>query len=253
MPTVYLDQQIVIESFEGGEIAAAVEAGKRKGFVFPYSPAHVEEIAAAHHRHNRADALPQIPALERLSDGWAIMARWPGPARLCREDIRACLSRVQDDGGRLLTEYAVRQEKARVLGFYENVSDTCRDEIWEELQVTTPRDVFSSSHIYAFIDNLARNENFRIRLDSFKEREATFDCLYNVLNAFGFQKVHSEHRIEGRMHDVSHAIYAYYADMFVTNDGKLRKSSDAIYAYTGVKTQIVDRRGFLELSDTWEL
>jgi|AutmiccommunBRH5_1029478.scaffolds.fasta_scaffold03409_9 hypothetical protein len=66
MQTVYLDQQIVISSFDDGEVAAAIEAGKRKGIIFPYSPAHVEEIAEAHHRHNREDALPQIPALDKL-------------------------------------------------------------------------------------------------------------------------------------------------------------------------------------------
>lgn len=102
MRTVYLDQQIVIESFDGGEIAAAIEHGKSNGIIFPYSPAHIEEIAKAYHHHKREGALSQIPKLEELSGGWAIMARRPGPAQLCQEDIHACLARVQANGDRLL-------------------------------------------------------------------------------------------------------------------------------------------------------
>jgi len=251
MRTVYLDQQIVIESFDGGEIAAAIEHGKSKGIIFPYSPAHIEEIAKAHHHHKREDALLQIPKLEELSGGWAIMARRRGPAQLCQEDIDACLARVQDDGGRLLTVEAVASETERVAAYFENVSDADRNKVWRSVEGCTSREIFSNPHIHKYIAILAREQHFRIRVETFKKREASFEHLFNILNAFGFQKEHAHKRIEHRVHDVSHAIYGSYADLFVTNDGSLRKSSEAIYSLTGMKSKIVDRKGFLELARSW--
>lgn len=252
MQTVYLDQQIVISSFDGGEVAAAIEAGKSKGIIFPYSPAHVEEIAAAHHRHKREDALAQIPALDRLSGGWAIMARRLGPAELIQESIYDCLARVQDNGARLLTEIVVEMEKARVAGYHENVSDRDKNEVWASVQRCTPQNVFSNPNIHAYIDKIAREDGFRIRLETHQDRENTLENLFNILNYFGFQKVDTALRIEGRIHDVSHAIYGSYADVFVTNDKKLRKSSEAIYSYTGIDVRIVDLNGFLDLAETWK-
>lgn len=136
--------------------------------------------------------------------------------------------------------------------YYENVSDADREKVWKSVEGCTSREVFSNPHIYEYMEKIAREQNFRIRLETFTERAASLDSLFNILNAFGFQKEHAQKRIENRIHDVSHAIYGSYADLFVTNDGSLRKSSEAIYSLTSIKSKIVDKKGFLELARSWK-
>jgi|LADL02.1.fsa_nt_gi hypothetical protein len=187
-----------------------------------------------------------------ISGGWAIMARRLGPAELIEENIYDCLARVQDDDGRLLTEIAVMIEKSRVAGYHENVSDREKNKVWASVQRCTSQNVFSNPYICEYIEKVERENKFRIRIETHQHREKTFENLFTILNAFGFQKVDVDHRIEGRIHDVSHAIYGSYADVFATNDKKLRKSSEAIYAYTGIETRIVDLKGFLDLAENWK-
>lgn len=68
--------------------------------------------------------------------------------------------------------------------------------------------------------------------------------LFDVLNVFGFAKVHVDHRVGNRVHDVSHAIYASYADVFVTNDMKLNRSCKAVYGLCRIDVEVLDRKQF---------
>lgn len=260
MKAVYLDQQIVIESSKESEkrpkervITDAIEAGRNRGITFPYSPVHVEEIAKAHHQNNRRDAENLIPVLEWMSDGWAIIGKDPDlPAILLKEDIRACLSRVQDGNGRDITEYAAEIDRRKKYSVFKNIKEKDKIKIIKSVENSTPDNVFYNEYIYSFIENMARYFGFRMSLETYALRTETFDRLFGILNAFGFRKEHRDEHIEGRMHDVSHAIYGSYADVFVTNDRKLRDSSAAVYKRVGIKTSVIDRKEFLELAGTWK-
>lgn len=66
-----------------------------------------------------------------------------------------------------------------------------------------------------------------------------------VLNAFGLKAELADKHIENRVHDVSHAIYASYAAVFVTDDRKLLDSSMAVYERCGFGVEILNREQFL--------
>lgn len=123
MKVVYLDQQIVINHADQEEIIGAVESWRSRGAVFPYSPAHVEEIAKAHRVGRGAPIQEQISHLEELSGGLALMPAANGPAELRQEDIRNCLARVMDDGGSELTQLAIDWERRRIRSYAEPESD----------------------------------------------------------------------------------------------------------------------------------
>jgi hypothetical protein len=48
MSAIYLDRQLQIESYEGAnDINSAIQKCLEAGFIFPYSPAHIEELSGA--------------------------------------------------------------------------------------------------------------------------------------------------------------------------------------------------------------
>lgn len=51
------------------------------------------------------------------------------------------------------------------------------------------------------------------------------------------------------LHDTSHAIYAAYTDIFVTNDHKLARKIKAVYEWLGVKTKVMTRDEFVDFKD----
>jgi len=112
------------------------------------------------------------------------------------------------------------------------------------------REIFSDRYVFSFLEHCAVKRNFRVRTDTFHGREATIDFLLKVLNIFGFRKEHGQKRVENRIHDVSHAVYGSYADIFVSNDRKLRHSVMAVYSFISIQTHILNREEFLAFSRT---
>lgn len=50
-----------------------------------------------------------------------------------------------------------------------------------------------------------------------------------------------------RMYDASHAYYAQLCDYFVTNDKRLSYKARAVYAFIGIKTNVITPREFVLL------
>lgn len=248
MPVIYIDRQIVISHESDKQIIDAVAAFRSKGATFPYSPAHIEEIAKAHFVGGGPPLKQQIAALDELSEGQALMPRADGPAELRHENILACLERVMDHRGRELTEMAVDHERDRIQSYAGLKANVIAFSIRKRVQKCSFDNVFSDPAIIDHMGYMARVKGFRIRSSTFIEREATFSILFDALNIFGFRPGHSDKRVENRVHDVSHAIYASYADLFVTDDDKLRNSTKAVYKLCGFDLPILDRGEFIALS-----
>lgn len=49
------------------------------------------------------------------------------------------------------------------------------------------------------------------------------------------------------MYDASHAYYAQLCDYFVTNDKRLSYKARAVYAFLGIKTNVITSREFVLL------
>lgn len=245
----YLDQQMIIYHAFAGPVREAVAALSATGATFPFSPAHVEEIAKAHAVGGGPPLAEQMDNVADISRGIAIMPAVAGPAVVRSEDPWACLSRVQDDGGRDRTEWAIVWERARMLSYvseedradFEKTRDKVRQCRWQE--------VFSEPIILEHVGYMARCLGFRMRLETFQERERTLATLFDVLNGFGFRAELNAKRVKNRVHDVSHAIYASYADVFVTRDRDLREQSKAVFQLCGIKVEILDYDEFIARAD----
>lgn len=251
MGTIYLDRQLIIEAYQGvDEINDAIKKCESRGFIFPYSPAHIEEVSGAFCQDKIADIDQQISHLNQLSKGVAFMPHQTKHAELRLEDINACLSRVKANGGRAETERAVQieQDNLEKIKSCFNADEKFWNSMHKKCEEMSHEEIFSEWNVFSFLDYCAITQGFRIRTDAFCEREATIEVLFKVLNFFGFRKEHSPKRVENRLHDVSHAIYASYADIFVTNDRKLRHSAMAIFSLIGIQTRVLDRAGFLNFS-----
>lgn len=244
MKTIYLDTQIVIDHFDRLDVVETVAGLRQRGFVFLYSPAHVEEMAKAQHVHQRGNLDVRLADLAELTGELAILPHETGPAVICKDAISKCLERVQDDGGREMTEFAVRLERDRMAINKARVYDRLPDKSKKAINNCLPNDIFCNNDVMCYLDHLAMHNNFRILKENFSEREATFAVLFDVLNIFGYRAEHNPIRVENRVHDVSHAIYASYADIFVTDDRKLASSSKAVFHLLDIEVEVMNRSEF---------
>ena len=169
-----------------------------------------------------------------------------GPADFRKEDINACFSRVYDAGGRAATEQAVDLERTLIAGYTTSGGKAELGRLRRRVELLEAREVFGSIEVLPILEELAVIYDFQIKVGTFNEREATFAFLFGFLNLIGFRKEHSSKRAENRVHDVSHAIYASYADIFATNDKKLRHSAEAIFALCNINVNIIDKDQFLK-------
>lgn len=244
---VYLDRQIVIDHFNGNaNITEAVAKFHESGSVFPYSPAHIEEIAGAHHTGSGAPVSEQLAHLSRLSGNWALMPTDGASAAFRIEDINACFARVYDNGGKEETDFAIEVERSGIAQYTTPEANAELTRLRERLEAKNASEIFQSPEVFHLLEQLAREKNFRIKVATFGEREATIAVLFDVLNRVGFRKEHNDKRIGNRVHDVSHAIYASYTDVFVTNDRKLRHSVEAIFPFCNINVEILSMDQFVQ-------
>ena len=108
MKTIYLDRNIILRIFENQNPKLGDTIGKCKGlgYIFPYSPAHIEEIAGADKLHNRDDTAEQLQLLKSISEEMAFKPSQRGDTVIGYYNIEECLSRVQDNGGWEATQAA---------------------------------------------------------------------------------------------------------------------------------------------------
>jgi hypothetical protein len=244
MKIVYLDTQIVIDHLDGLDAVETVAELRKRGLIFVYSPAHVEEIAKAHHAHQRGNLDVRVSHLAELTGEVAILPHETGPAVMRKEAIAKCLGRVQDGGGREMTEFAVAFERRRITSNKASFYKTLPDKNKKAINNCLPSEIFSNMDICKYLEFMARTHNFRIRKDNFPGRQDTFETLFDTLNIFGYRAEHNSNRVENRVHDVSHAIYASYADIFVTDDRKLSDSSKAVFHLLDIDVEVMDRAEF---------
>lgn len=90
---------------------------------------------------------------------------------------------------------------------------------------------------------------------SHHKKEEYITTLMNLLEKSGYKQEKKNHEasIIGRMHDVSHSIYASRAEYFVTNDERLSKKTTATYFKLGIPTKILSVEDFLTLNFEQEI
>lgn len=71
-----------------------------------------------------------------------------------------------------------------------------------------------------------------------RDRHNVVNILLKVLERAGYYADPFD-KLRSHLHDVSHAIYAAAADVFVTGDERYAKRVRAVYHFLGLKTRVV--------------
>ncbi|GFE97826.1 hypothetical protein [Gluconobacter sp. Gdi] len=242
---IYIDRQIVIDHFNGEEIIGAVSKFREHGSVFPYSPAHIEEIAGAQHTKRGAEtpASDKLKHQSQLSDNWAIMPSDSGPADFRIEDTEACFARVYKNEGFELTNLAIDFARLVVDNYQKP-----KKKLLNKVKKLNSNNILNNPEVLGAIFEQRDVNNFRVDDGSFLGRQNKISFLFDALNRLEFRKEHSAIRIKNRVHDVSHAIYASFSDIFVTNDKDLYHLAKAIFPFLNIKTEVITREEFIQRS-----
>jgi hypothetical protein len=144
-----------------------------------------------------------------------------------------------------------------------NIPNLSDKDIWDNHYIKEAIELFNSNEIMNYIEEInnvicrnndKRDKNsqdlkirndFRIKKFLCKEEECSrheielaFETLFELLNANGYCKEKEEDKAISSIHDVSHAIYGLYCDIFITCDYNFYKKLRAVYYYLGIEREV---------------
>lgn len=257
--TVYLDHNVVVylrnESSE--ELSSKVKIHKDMGFKFLFSPAHLEEIAVSQMRTGAKQEVVDrdIDFLTALCGRNSIRPVSHERVELSSEYPWECYARVV--GGYERNDIAEHIEKK----FLSNVHNKFKSDP-RKVNNLNPVDIFNETIVNrellllglekaGFINQsealaCLQSWSFKTLHSKFSVREHAVNMLANWLEMIGYNR-EPESNSRSRMHDVSHIIYASYADLIVSNDRKLREKAVAIYSILEMPTKVLKLDEYLSL------
>lgn len=243
--TIYLDRNVFIYAADGShpEVIKVIERCKKNGKIFPYSPAHMEEIVKAI-VDGRSECENDINYIRELSGEFAFHPQETGDTLLCYYPVKKCRFNVEKNDGRAQTEFAVdidTIQKEQEKTIRENNAKL--DKIRRHCSHLTPEEIFSNKEILQYLQLINIEQPKEGHRFSFRERERLIETLYKTLDFFGFRPENSH--IENRMHDISHIIYASSAEILVSNDKNLINKAKAIFHFLSIPTKVMSLSEFL--------
>lgn len=144
-----------------------------------------------------------------------------------------------------------------------NIPNLNEIEIWDNHYIKESIELFNRNEIMKYINEanheikinnnklnkedqiLEIRNNFKIKKFLYKEEncsrheiELAFQILFELLNANGYWKEKDEDKAISSIHDVSHAIYGLYCDIFITCDHNFYKKLLAVYYYLGIEKKV---------------
>jgi len=272
---IYLDFNVMADLYQRRRpgLPEWVDSRKAKGDIFPYSPAHMEEVAVVFRSQleplaARQVVADQIDLVAGLSDCWVILPGLgnAGPSRVLQEHPSICMKRVLDNyDGTLSAEENERfqmswkterafnrvQEEFEVptrAGTGLELFPEKRERLGIDCGITNlaPEQVFQHPGILKALEEKLWNYNWTPKtmprgdelMISHCTRQNVVNLMFRLLDqvnysADGFGKYRSH------LHDVSHAIYAAEAATLVTGDRRYARRVSAVYHQLGIDTRIV--------------
>ncbi len=281
-PLEYLDHNVVVALIkkERPGLREHIDARKAAGSVFPYSPAHVEEVAVIFREQKNEDEATRLVAehlqlIEGISDRWELLPDMANPTRLVQEVPDVCMGRVLADYD--LTLAAEENERWLMSRKSAEAFDAVQEEfgtalrggpgvgLFEERRAAygaTVQKVSGLSEEAVLRDpqvleglrqklwNYGWNHDTMPKGDdlmrSHKDREIVINLVLCLLEEVGYLADKFE-KYRSRMHDVTHAIYAAAADVFVSGDERYRKRVKAAYHFLGLTTRVIGIEEFMVL------
>lgn len=267
MKTLYLDHNIIIDikSKRKPAVAEAIENIDNKQYQILFGPAHIEEVAALkmHHGEDEGEIDVLLNLLAQTTNSKAILPYERDDTTQVKltgvfisdEHPRITYNRVIS--GYSKNHIAEDHQKAKIANgeyFEKKTGITSRET--NSIDIQKELDIFKPRLHQIIVDNY--NPEFPIYSEQLPKKppachEINFDHLgkFFHLHEMAVEKIFeflesrryfpdkSTQFLSG-LHDTTHAIYAAYCDVFVTNDKKLKNKTAATYKWLGIKTLVIN-------------
>lgn len=247
---VYLDHNIMCDYFSRNEINIINKVKSLKKKVnFPYSPAHLEEVANI----NKSD-LPKIEIKELILQNINGIAHISGfyeylPSEKIiskLEDPRHCFMRVIKDYDQTTTYAEYLHEE-----LFKERFEVRENYIIANIRNINPFELFENVNVKKALLAFCKNDHSEIK--KLKKHNClhgkltySIENLVCFLELIGFYSDRlNQHR--SNLHDISHLIYASKADYFVSGDRKTRCKAKAVYGFLNIETKVIDKDEFINL------
>jgi len=258
---IYLDYNLFAYLYEGTrqDLRSKIEAMLDR-HMFPYSPAHMEEIATALVQPSSSDAtdrlegaMRKLASVSQISRNVELFPSDSGPIVLREEEPLECFRRVVRHYDR--NPIAEANEERMLALFKEGDPEGRRSNTMSNL----PDDfLVDSDHGRDLQLKLYLDHDLPLRCKfhgvkgftwpeisgRFPVLERTIELAMNFLEDVRYRPEHVT-KSRSRMHDVTHCIYATGCQQFVTNDKRLYYKARAVYRYFGVPTRVLTLEEFL--------
>jgi len=264
MKIVYFDMNAMIRLKEDGELRGEVtHLLNQHHLVAPYSSAHLEE---ERHRMMEEQAA-YIAFLDDFTQMWEL--RPIDDPRMCvlmQEPSLLCMERVKKDGGVSVTDDVEQADLAFMRRIRED--EEAQRMSAKELSSIPPNQIFEKmQHGDLYRQRIADFHRFwgwpddavRHTFDEFRHQDTpkTGYCRWNVLeryiatmmeflNAIPYHQDRLEKTKGSMTHDITHAIYGAFCDVFVTDDKKLSYRLKALYHWMAVPVEVMGLKAFRE-------
>lgn len=239
---IYFDMNIIAD-LRQNRSASLSELCRRLysvGYIFPYSPAHMEEIANIAREDNsshEADRLvnENLDFVARLSKHVGLLRpiEMSDSTRFVRECPSDCIQRVLDDY--MLTHIS------------EAAANAVRSPLGDGTGTPPPLDVFEDPEVQRLLQS--KLEVYNIEMHDLPKGEElcmnhgllekVISSMFYSLSELGYSR-EPRKKTRSAIHDVTHAIYGVMSDVFVSNDKKFVEKLRVIYSFLEIKTEVLN-------------
>lgn len=275
MKKLYFDNNIIIDikNLRNKSLAQKVNSLNREEYQIVFSPAHIEEIAATvmHHGQSAEGAAEKLEFLADLTDSTELLPFHRSDLELIKHDgIFVCKEHPISTYKRVIANYdnnataeAHQKQKLSNGEAFESAhsvtsKETNNIDIANEIDYLKPKlHQIIINHYSAlrtdskFEDYIPRTPpecadlNFSYARNYFPIHEVMIEKLLEFLEVRRFYPDNPSQFISG-LHDTTHATYAAYCDIFVTNDNKLKQKMGAAYQWLGIETTLLTPSEFID-------
>lgn len=271
---IYLDlnTMIYLQEERDAELTGLIEKINPSSIEFLFSPAHIEEVAAIviHHKKSEDLAEERLSFLAKITNETALLPfprrevdqNYYGGIYLSKESPSITYKRVVDQYDLNVIPEEHQKEKLKAGEKYEQETGETANKVNNSDAFLLIENVKAELHeivngvwsglrgtfLEAYLPSVAPREEdmqFDFLREYFPLHEALVEKTFEYLEKIRFYPEGSEDYLSA-VHDNTHAIYAAYCDIFVTNDKKLKKKAEAVFNWLKVKASVLNVKEFKE-------
>lgn len=250
---IYLDYNIFVNYIKGFETYSNLEDFKDH-YSFFYGPPYLEEVANIKLTNKQEEIDRYIVGMNKLFEGNVFLPVSNGDIIAYKKDANEVYNNVISDLE--ATKFAESMEYQQMSAFKKMQKEFSFNSA--VMSNETPNQIFYHPKVQSYLDYINMHaidflifrlpiENAYFYLSNHRKTERLISALFNVLESIGY-KGEKIKKTVSRLHDVSHAIYATKADIFVTCDARFAAKCQAVYEYAGVPTRVMSYEEFLYLN-----